>query len=517
MTGAAEILRHPIPAAFLVAILVDGALHSRPPAAWTLILDLLLLVPLLALVPRLVDSRLRGVIYILAAVYMLDVALEVLPQHSFAGRLVKLGVKVTLMVTALWLMRWLYLPTGQPPGSKRRLATLAIGAAICVLMASAVAGVVGNVSLATILLEGTLGSLYLGILIWLSILVLRNMVTVILMTGFMKSTRFVRRHGKRLRLGILTALSTAGGLLWLAVALDGFKVLGPIYRGAKRALASSFKIGSLEIAPGDILLFVFIVWLSFLISRILRAILREEVYPRVRLAHGVPMAISNLAHYAILVIGFVFAMGAAGIDLGRFTLLAGALGVGIGFGLQNIVNNLVSGLIVLFERPVQIGDKVKVGTTEGEIKRIGLRASVIRTWEGAEAIVPNSRLILDEVINWTLSDQQRRIDVHVGVAYGSDTDKVSELLLKVAGDHEDVLDKPEPVVLFTSFGDSSLNFSLRAWTVRFRDFMIVGSDLTAGINKALAEAGITIPFPQRDVHMKPGKQAQGPDSIGKDR
>ena len=188
----------------------------------------------------------------------------------------------------------------------------------------------------------------------------------------------------------------------------------------------------LEVRPGDIVLFLVIVWLSFLISKILRAILREEVFPRVRVAHGVPMAIDKLAHYAILLIGFFLALGAAGIDLNRFTLLAGAVGVGIGFGLQNIVSNIVSGIIILFERPVQIGDKVRIGTNDGEIRSIGLRATVVRTWEGAEVIVPNSRLVLDEVTNWTLSDQTRRVDILVGVAYGSDTDKVTELLLKAS-------------------------------------------------------------------------------------
>ncbi len=516
LAGAAEVLRQPIPAAVLIAILVDGAIHAHPPGAWTLTLDLLLLVPLLAMVPRLVDSRVRVAIYFLAAVYLLEAGLDVLPQHSFAGRILKLGVKVTLMITAIWLMRRLYLPTGQAPGRRRRLATLALGTLIAILLASAVAGVVGNVSLSTVLLEGTLGSVYLGILMMLGVLVLRNIVTVILRTGLVKRTNLVRRHGDGLRLGILTALNFAGALIWLAVTFEAFKVLSPTYQGIKRALASTLKIGSLEIATGDIVLFFFIVWLSFLISRILRAILKEEVYPRVRLAHGVSMAISKLAHYAILLIGFFFALGAAGIDFNRFTLLAGALGVGIGFGLQDIINNIVSGLIVLFERPVQIGDKVRIGTNEGEIRRIGLRASVLRTWEGAEVIVPNSRLILDEVTNWTLSDQQRRVEINVGVAYGSDTDKVSELLLNVAKDHDDVLDRPEPFVLFTDFGESSLNFSLRAWTARFGDFFRVRSELTAAVNKALAGAGITIPFPQHDVHMRSGEKRMKPDSTARE-
>jgi small-conductance mechanosensitive channel len=512
MARAAGILRNPVPAALLVAIVLDGALHERPPGAWALLVHLLLLVPLITLVPRLMSARLKTAAYILAGVYLTEGVLEVLPHHSFTGRILRLAIKLTLIITALWLMRRLKQTSGQYSGTRRMTAAIVPVVTLCVLAASVVADIVGNVSLGNILLEGTLNAFYLGLLVWLAVVVLRNVVTVILKTDTVGSTNLVRNSSKSLHLGLMTALNIGGIVAWLMVSLDNFNVLGPSFEGAKSALMSPQRIGSLKIAIGDILLFLFIVWLSFFISRILRAILRDEVYPRVRLAHGVPMAVSNLMHYAVLLIGFSFAIGAAGIDLNRFTLLAGALGVGIGFGLQNIVSNLVSGIIVLFERPVQTGDKVKIGTNEGEIKRIGLRATVIRTWEGAEVIIPNSRLVLDEVTNWTLSDQSRRIDVSVGVAYGSDTEKVTELLLKVAREHEEVLKHPEPTVLFTSFGDSSLNFSLRAWVARFQDYLRLGSELTANVNKAIAEAGITIPFPQRDVHMIPGGKTPEPDA-----
>jgi small-conductance mechanosensitive channel len=393
---------------------------------------------------------------------------------------------------------------------------------------SVVAGLVGNVGLADLLLDGTIESAYLGLLTWLAVMVLRAVTTVILDTGARPMIRLARKHREGLRRRIFRALTVAGFIIWVVVTLDSFKILEPAYSGIRAALASTLRLGSFEIATGGIVLFLFTIWLSFLISRIVGAVLKESVYPRVRLPRGAPMAISKLTHFAILVIGFSVALAAAGLDLNRFTLLAGALGVGLGFGLQNIVSNLVSGIMVLLERPVQIGDKVRIGTNEGEIRNIGLRASVIRTWEGAEVIIPNSRLVLDEVTNWTMSDQQRRIEIQVGIAYGSDTDKASDLLLALARDHEDVLEQPEPYVIFSSFEDSSLKFSLRAWIGRFGDYLRVRSELTAAVNKALAEAGITIPFPQQDVHLRSGDagSAEGstersdkglkPDSPGKE-
>jgi len=190
-----------------------------------------------------------------------------------------------------------------------------------------------------------------------------------------------------------------------------------------------------------------------------------------------------------------------GIDLNRFTILAGAFGVGVGFGMQNVINNFVSGLILLFERPVQVGDTVQIGDLLGDIRRIGIRSSTIRTWEGAEVIVPNGNLTSDLVTNWTLSDRMRRIDLPVGVAYGSDPGKVLELLSAVAKQQPRIVTEPPPTVLFLGFGDSSLDFQLRVWTDHFEEWMSIRSDLAVAVHSALRAAGITIPFPQRDVHL----------------
>src|SRR5262249_22674858 len=155
--------------------------------------------------------------------------------------------------------------------------------------------------------------------------------------------------------------------------------------------------------------FAVTVWVAFTISSIIRFILQEDVFTRLRLARGLPAALSSLVHYFILLIGFLLRLAALGLDLHRVTILARALGVGLGLGLQNIVNNVVSGLILLVERPIQVGETVEIGDLLGEVHRIGIRSSTVRTWEGAEVIVPNGNLIADKVTNWTLSDRTRRI------------------------------------------------------------------------------------------------------------
>jgi small-conductance mechanosensitive channel len=191
-----------------------------------------------------------------------------------------------------------------------------------------------------------------------------------------------------------------------------------------------------------------------------------------------------------------------GLDFGKLAIIVGALSVGIGFGLQNVVNNFISGLILLFERPIKEGDRIDLGTTSGVVRKIGMRASVVETWQGADVIVPNATLISSELVNWTLKDEVRRIDIQVGVAYGTDPERVLALLLEVARQHANVLANPEPFAMFVRFGANSLEFELRAWATA--DFLRVGSELRVAVSRALREAGIEVPFPQVDLHLRSG-------------
>ena len=262
---------------------------------------------------------------------------------------------------------------------------------------------------------------------------------------------------------------------WAVMTLQGFDAFDATIDGLKKAIESRISIGDFSIVPGDILIFVVVVWLTFKISQLLRFVLEADVLPHLDLPRGVPGAITRLSHYTIVVVGVMIAAVAAGLDFSRINLMVGALGVGIGFGLQNVVNNFVSGLILLFERPIRVGDKVQLATLFGTVKNIGMRASVVRTFQGAEVIVPNANLISAEVVNWTLSDDRRRMELPAGVAYGTDPQVVIDILVGVANDHPEVLSDPEPAALFLGFGDSSLDFQLRAWTRT--DYVRVSSDL----------------------------------------
>jgi small-conductance mechanosensitive channel len=291
---------------------------------------------------------------------------------------------------------------------------------------------------------------------------------------------------------------------WFYSLTVSFEVSRTMYDAVVDFLIKERTIGTMEITIGSILALILILAITFLITGFLKITIEHVLLKRSGLPRGVPAAISVTIRYFLIILGFMFALSAAGIELGKFSLLAGALGVGIGFGLQNIVNNFISGLILVYERPLQVGDTIEVDNLLGQVHRIGIRSSNVKTYDGAEVVVPNGNLISNQLINWTLSDNKRRIEIKVGVAYGSDPNIVLELLERVASENEEVMKSPPPWALFEEFGDSSLNFRLLFW-VPYDIGIGTKSKVAIGIYNIFKENGIEIPFPQVDLHVKPDK------------
>ena len=280
----------------------------------------------------------------------------------------------------------------------------------------------------------------------------------------------------------------------------------------KTLLSFKFERGSVSISVEDILAFIVTVWAAYLLSAVLRFILQEDVYPRIGVQKGMAYATSSLINYIILTLGFVVGLGVIGVSLTKMTVLAGAFGVGIGFGLQSIVNNFVSGLILLFERPLHVGDTIEVGDISGEVRRIGIRASTVRTFRGADIVVPNADLVTKQVTNWTLGDKLRRLDLSLVVNYGVDPEEVIQIFERVAKTHPDVLPSPAPSAFFTGYGDKSINFNVRAWTDKLDKFPRIRSELVTIMYHACHEAGIIPPFSQRGV-----THSQNPDEGAAER
>jgi len=262
-------------------------------------------------------------------------------------------------------------------------------------------------------------------------------------------------------------------------------------------------IGSATITVWQViyLLFAFVV-LIFVASR-LKKWLVNTILVKTSLDIGARIAIGTITKYFFILGGLVVIIQSVGVDLSTLTVVAGALGVGIGFGLQNITNNFVSGVIIIFERPIKVGDRIEVGDLRGDVVKISIRATTVLTNDNISVIVPNSEFISSRVINWSHTDRNVRFNFPVGVSYKEDPDKVKKILLDVARSDPDVLKHPEPEVIFEEFGESSLNFTLRVWTTKFiQTPKVLKSILYFEIFRRFRESGIEIPFPQRDLHIK---------------
>ena len=269
------------------------------------------------------------------------------------------------------------------------------------------------------------------------------------------------------------------------------------------------KVGSTQFTFATFVKICFWLVLVLVLNWILRRFIVQRLLKRTHFDAALQYGIGKIAGYIFVTLGFFIALEVNGVNLSSLAVIAGAIGVGVGFGLQNIINNFVSGLIILAERPIAIGDRVEVGSVVGQVTKISLRSTTVITNDNIAIIVPNSNFISNAVTNWSHGDPRVRIRLPVGVAYGTDLEKLRRVLLEVAKEHPKVLTEPAPDVFFLGFGDSSLNFELAVWTAemtfkprRFR------SELYFTMDNKLRENKIEVPFPQRDLHLRSGNFVQ---------
>lgn len=268
---------------------------------------------------------------------------------------------------------------------------------------------------------------------------------------------------------------------------------------------SLVSLGDSKLTVGLILTLIVSFLVLFVITEWIRRLLVHKVLTRYQIEAGTRSSIGMIVKYVLVLAGVFSILQTNGVDLSAFGILAGALGVGIGFGLQNITNNFISGLIILFEQPIKVGDRIEVGDVSGDVIRISARSTTIVTNDNITIIVPNSQFIDSPVINWSHNDRNIRFNFPVGVAYKENPEKIKSILIEAAKENSGVLNTPAPDVLFDSYGDNSINFILRVWSSEYINRpTVLKSQLYYAIFKKFGEQGIEIPFPQRDLHLKSG-------------
>jgi potassium efflux system protein len=486
----------PLSAAVALSCLVCRlALYAQAPRLFLAILFPVALIATVRILRRLLSPKLFPILNALMIVFLVDELRETVAGLPLSARLLLLSEGLGAVVFLIWLIQSRRLGTASDNSGQRsaRVSLAAAWIGLIFFSASFLAAIFGYVSLANILADLYLWGAYLITILYGAIRIVDGLVLIILWMGPLVTSRVVRVHRVMLHQRIGAGLKFLAFLLWLSVILSSFGLREPVVDRVETFLNANLAIGSLNVSLGRILAFVLTVWASFLFSKFLRFLLEEDVYHHFRLARGIPQAISTMVHFAVLLLGFFVAMAALGVDLNKVTILAGAFTVGVGFGLQNIINNFVSGLILLFERPIKVGDVIEVSDKVGEVRKIGIRASVIRTPDGSEVIVPNGTLISNQVTNWTFSDQQRAVEVPVTVVRGTAPQRVVELLKTVARDHPLVAKDPAPQAYISTFTSGTVTFQLRAWTARYEDWVQLRSDLAVAMDEALAREHISIP------------------------
>jgi small-conductance mechanosensitive channel len=501
---ALSILDLPVSTAFVLSSLFGPVLYSEAPRWIQALIGAVALVPTLLILRRLLERNLFPILYALVGLYLLTQLRLLAASVPSLGRFFFLAETGGGFLFLVWLLRSRLVASKLSEGGKlapakpgtpdrfSRAILLIAKIGLIVFPAAVLANILGYINLANLLATVFVRGVFIAAIFYVAIRVLDGFVVIALQVRPLGALRAVQLHRRLLYRRACRTLEFLAVLFWLDLMLNFLGLLNPALAKIGDLLNAKVGMGSLELSLGRLLAFAITAWAAFLVSKFLRFLLEEDVYHRFRLERGLPYAISTMLHYSILLVGFVVALGALGIDLTKITILAGAFSVGVGFGLQNVINNFVSGLILLFERPIKIGDVIEIEGTVGEVRRIGIRACVIRTGQGSEIIVPNGALISNQVTNWTFSDRARAIEVSINVLPGANSQRVVELLKTTATSEPGVASEPAPQVYVLNFSAGSVTFQLRAWTDRYQDWARVRSDLAVAVNSALVEERIAI-------------------------
>lgn len=496
------IFENSIASALILGLIFGPFLYQQAPDLLELIASPILVIAIFFLFRHLVEKSYLPILIALLALYLVnDLRLLTVPI-PILSRVIFLVEMLGGIIFLIWLILThrssSVISASATTATIRKLGILLIVPFIVAF----VANIIGYVALSGVIGKAIVFSLSFGLILYAFVKIADSLIIFVFRILPFSKLGMVKNHRPMLQMKFFKIIKWLAILIWVLVSLSQIYLLDPFINLLERIMAYEIGSKTISISIEAVFSFIFIIWFSFLISRFIRFVLEQDIYPHLHLASGLPYAASTILHYLVLVTGVLLALASTGVDLTKFTIFLGALGVGVGIGLQNIVENFTSGLILLLERPIKVGDSIQMKDHQGELRQIGLRASIVKTFDGGEIIVPNGQFITEEVTNWTLSDNRRRLEINVGVEYGADPEQVIALLEEVGKTHTEIDLEPAPRAIFLGFGESALNFQLRAWTSNHNNWIFTKSDLSVSIYRALKAAGIQIPFPQRDLHLK---------------
>jgi small-conductance mechanosensitive channel len=495
----------PVSATFLITLFFSIWLYRDPPVAVAELVVVLLLIPVLRLSSGVVVEGRKRAVVALVVIYLFVFIHNNIVAYPLLQRILQVMITLATMVLFAWLIKntWPLKKQYLRPWPKLLFQFFPFGEVL--LLVSLISNIVGNVSLAQLLTEAMVKSVLVAVILYTFARVLDGLIVLLIRKRASKDLKVVKKYAPQMELWSIRIVHFIAFMVWIRSTFKSFRLYQPLISWYSDVMAVQWSFGTIAFSLQNLVDFVLVIVITYFIVHFIQIFLDVEIFTRIKLPRGIPGAISMVVRYTLVAIGILLAISSLGIDLGKFGILAGALGVGIGFGLQNVIANFVSGLILAFERPIQVGDKIEIGPVLGNVKQIGVRSSTVKTFDGSEVIVPNADFISNQVINWTLSDSRQRMKLPVNVAYGSDPKKVLDLLLKVARDHPEVIENPAPVATFNGFGDYALDFTLYYWITK--NIFQTKTEVALKVFEKLKEEGIEIPFPRQEIYLKNQREA----------
>jgi potassium efflux system protein len=486
-----------------ISLIITKILFSNLPDLINDLLTLLLLLSTIPIVNPSLSRKFKHIVYIVILFFVLDSAKTYIWFESYQYRIYLL-FEAFLVIISLYYFTHPYRQIKALAKTKLSQFLIKLTPIFYLLIiVSIISNILGYTNLTDISLKICTQGIVLSVIFYGLLRVVEAISHAVLHRHYSAKESFDVIKKLKLETKLAQYIRLTIFVVWFLLFLKVLDLLQATLNFFGDILGEPYSIGSITFTIGAIATFLLILISSFLITKLISFVLDEgeNTLKFLHLPKGIPRAISVVLRYLILAFGIVFAVSSLGIDLSEFNLMAGALGLGIGFGLQNVISNFVSGLILIFERPILPGDTVEVNNLMGTVNKIGVRSSKVSTFDGADVVVPNNNLVSNDLINWTLSSNLKRTEILIGSSYDSDPNQVLEVLLECANNYPDLVKDPAPNALFSDFGDNSLNFRLRFWT-HFSLSLQAKSDISIAIYNKFKEHNIEIPFPQQDVYIK---------------
>ncbi|MFC2102203.1 mechanosensitive ion channel family protein [Bacteroidota bacterium] len=490
------LLSRPIASAFMFSVLSILLLfQSGMPLLVNKAFVLLFLIPFLIIFSGIVMKPLRWSLFFFVLLFILSNIIVLDPIDKVTQRFSQIFLTITTGIFFIWFLVRRH-SFHQDTGSKQllyRFLNRFSPLYLILLGAALILDILGYINLATALNHGTIVSITTASILGTAYMSLKMLVFLFIHTRFGETSILIKERRESLYNGFVKILWIITIFLWIKISLRGYHVLDPITAWLEKIWGIGYQVGTLFVSIGEVITFFLIIIFSWLISYALKTILQKEVLNRFNLSRGVPNAISSLFYYFLVISSFMLALAYIGFNLSNLGLLAGALGFGIGFGLQNLIGNFIAGLILAFERPVTVGDRISIDNLEGYVIKVGIRVSVIRQYDGSQLIIPNADLITHKVTNWSLSKFKKRYIITIHTQLQSEPETVLKAINNAVKKVSGVLPDPPPDTYFRGVVDRSLEFALYYWVSD--NLFEVQSNVNLAVQKALNEANIKLEIP----------------------